>query len=140
MRSYEIQLFKGGKWEFDSYFDDRDSAMSDADQLAADVRIQGVRVLKENYDQDSNTATCDVIFSRKRNNRDPGDRRKTTQKMARSNPRPTGAEGVPRRSARRKKVQKKSRSPVKALVAFALILLIGGIATLLGLGGFSSFS
>ena len=47
MRSYEIQLLKGGKWEVDSYFDDRDSAMSDADQLAADLRVQGVRVLEE---------------------------------------------------------------------------------------------
>ena len=46
MRSYEIQIFKGGKWEFDSHFDDRDSAMSDADQLAADLRIQGGGSLK----------------------------------------------------------------------------------------------
>ena len=47
MRSYEIQFLKGRKREVDSYFDDRDSAMSDADQLAADLRVQGVRVLEE---------------------------------------------------------------------------------------------
>ncbi len=82
MRSYEIQIFKGGKWEFDSYFDDRDSAMSDADQLAADVRIQGVRVLKENYDQDTNVATCDVIFTRMRKKNGPGDNRQGPQKVS----------------------------------------------------------
>jgi hypothetical protein len=140
MHSYEIQLFKGGKWEFDSYFDDRDSAMSDAEQLAADIRIQGVRVLKEHYDQDSNIATCDVIYTRRRNTRAPDQGRKTTQKTARHNPQPTGARGVPRRSARHKQVQKKSGSPVKTLVVFALVLLIGGVATLLGLGGLLSFS
>ena len=74
MRSYEIQLLKGGKWEVDSYFDDRDSAMSDADQLAADLRVQGVRVLEEKYDKESNIATCDVVHTRKRNKSAPGDR------------------------------------------------------------------
>jgi hypothetical protein len=53
--------------------------MSDADQLAVDVRIQSVRVLKEKYDKESNIATCDVIFTRKRNKSGPGDRRKGTQ-------------------------------------------------------------
>jgi hypothetical protein len=82
MRSYEIQLLKGGIWEVDSYFDDRDSAMSDADQLAADLRVQGVRVLEEKYDKESNIATCDVIYTRKRNESAPGDRRKGTQQTA----------------------------------------------------------
>jgi len=64
MRSYEIQLLKGGKWEVDSYFDDRDSAVSDADQLAANLQVQGVRVLEEKYDIESNIATCDVTYSK----------------------------------------------------------------------------
>jgi hypothetical protein len=102
MRSYEIQLFKGENGGIGSYFDDRDSAMSDADQLAADLRIQGVRILKEKYVQESNVASCDVKFIRKRINSGPGDRRKGTQQMVRSNPRPTGTLKSPRRSARRR--------------------------------------
>lgn len=39
MRSYEIHLLKGGKWEVDPYFDDRDSAIPDADRLSADLRV-----------------------------------------------------------------------------------------------------
>jgi hypothetical protein len=139
MHSYEIQLFKRGKWEFDSYFDDREAAMFDADRLAADLRIQGVRVLKENYDQKSNVATCDVIFTRLRKESGPGDRRKSVKKTARSNSKATSSPDAARRPARQKKVQKKSGSPVKALVAFALIVLVGGVVTLLGLGGFLSF-
>jgi hypothetical protein len=140
MRSYEIQVFKGGKWEFDSYFDDRDSAMSDADQLAADVRIQGVRVLKENYDQSTNVATCDVIFTRLRKKNGSGDRRKRVENTARNKPWATRAKDVSRRPTRRKKEKKKSGSPVSMLVIFALILLIGGVATLYGLSGFSGLS
>ena len=82
MRSYEIQFLRGRKREVDSYFDDRDSAMSDADQLAADLRVQGVRVLEEKYDKESNIATYDVIYTRKRNKSGPGNRRKGTQKIA----------------------------------------------------------
>jgi hypothetical protein len=63
MRSYEIQFLKGRKREVDSYFDDRDSAMSDADQLAADLRVQSVRVLEEKYGKESNIATYDVIYT-----------------------------------------------------------------------------
>jgi hypothetical protein len=133
MRSYEIQVFKGGKWEFDSYFDDRDSAMSDADQLAADVRIQGVRALKENYDQSTNVATCDVIFTRLRKKNRPGDRHKRVENTARSKSWSTGAKDLSRRPTRRKKEKKKSGSPVSMLVVFALIFLIGGVATLYGL-------
>jgi len=137
VRSYEIQIFKGGKWEFDSHFDDRDSAMSDADQLAADLRIQGGRVLKENYDQDTNVATCDVIFTRMRKKNGPGDNRQGPQKVSYNKPKPAGTHGVRPRPKNRERPTKKSGSPVLALVTFALIILVGGVATMFGLGGFS---
>ena len=139
MRSYEIQVFKAGKWEFDSYFKDRDSAMFDADQLAADVRIEGVRVLKENYDEESNTAKCDVIFTRLRNKNGPGDWRQQAQEKNRSQKGTPAGQRDRVRPTRRKKPATQKRSPVFALVAFALILLVGGLATLMGLGGFPKF-
>ncbi len=119
MRSYEIQVFKAGKWEFDSYFKDRDSAMFDADQLAADARIEGVRVLKENYDETSNTATCDVIFTRLRNKNGPGDRRKKAQKQNRSQKGSSAGRGERVRPVRRKKPVKKNE--VRFLLSWHLL-------------------
>ncbi|NKB22312.1 MAG: hypothetical protein GKS01_17635 [Alphaproteobacteria bacterium] len=140
MRSYEIQVFKAGKWEFDSYFEDRESAMFDADQLVADVRIQGVRVLKENYNQESNIAKCDVIFTRMRNKNGPGDWRNKARKKSENTTAPSVRHERARQPVRRKKPVKKRNSPVLALVTFALILLVGGMATLYGLGGFPEFA
>lgn len=65
-------------------FQNRESAMFDTDQLAADARIEGVRVLKENYDEASNTATCDVNFARLRKKKRAGYWRKKAQKQNRS--------------------------------------------------------
>ena len=138
MRSYEIQVYKGWKWEFDSYFEDRYSAMADADELVADARIQGVRVLKENYDETSNIAVCDVIFTRMRNkNAGPDLKRKPAPRNNRSKNRSTSQNGIGHRRSRHRKPRKKLAGPVFLLTLIAIFFLLGGISTIVVLGGFS---
>lgn len=66
MQSFELQVYKGGKWEFDSYFDDRETALFEAERLHDSDRYHGIRVLEEQFTEDSATSRCSVIFSRLR--------------------------------------------------------------------------
>ena len=50
MSTFEIQVYKNGNWNVDSYFVDRDVALSEAGRLDEAVRHLGVRVVEENYD------------------------------------------------------------------------------------------
>lgn len=64
MQSFELQVYKSGKWEFDSYFDDRETALFEAERLHDSDRYHGIRVLEEQFREDSATSQCSVIFSR----------------------------------------------------------------------------
>lgn len=64
MQSFELQVYKAGKWEFDSYFDDRETALFEASRLHDNDRYNGIRVLEEVFRDDSDTSDCSVIFSR----------------------------------------------------------------------------
>jgi len=66
MLSFELQVYKSGKWEFDSYFNDSEIALFEAERLHESDRYDGIRVLKEEYREDSETSSFSVIFSRLR--------------------------------------------------------------------------
>ena len=44
MQAYEIQVYHNGRWEFDSYFNDRELVMSEAERMGGSGRYSGVRV------------------------------------------------------------------------------------------------
>lgn len=72
MLSFELQVYKAGKWEFDSYFDDRETALFEAERLHDSERYNGIRLVEEQFVDGSELSECSVIFSRIRKP-DPGD-------------------------------------------------------------------
>lgn len=64
VNAYELQVYQNGKWEFDSYFDDRDLVLSEAERIEGAGRYSGVRVLEEVYSEETNRTETRVIFSR----------------------------------------------------------------------------
>lgn len=148
MRAYEIQLFKENKWEFDSYINDQGTALAEADRLLNSNRHEGVRVIEEKYDPESNRSDCAVIYSKKR----PASRinRGKRSLAAKKQPRRTKKQNPARRRRTgpgKKRVSAKaasrraSRIPTKrksgvgavALIVIAMVIVVGGIAALIGL-------
>ena len=82
MQSFELQVYKGGKWEFDSYFDDRETALFEAERLHDSDRYHGIRILEELFRDDSATSECSVIFSRLRKAEAPDDPRAQASREA----------------------------------------------------------
>jgi hypothetical protein len=64
MNTYEVQVYENSDWKFSSYFDNRTEAVEQARRMLVGSHIIGVRVIQEDYDQDTNKATNSVVFSR----------------------------------------------------------------------------
>ena len=67
MRAFEIHTFHNGKWKIDSVFDDRDLALFEAGRMDTSSRYAGVRVIEENFDEDSQECTTRTIYRGARN-------------------------------------------------------------------------
>lgn len=132
MSAFELQIYKAGKWEIDSYYDDRELALSEAERMDVSGRHGGVRVVEENYDESTNTSSYQVVFT-KLKKLDQG--RNDWRAKVQSAPRRTqvaSAANEPRPKARAKPVQKRTTS-LYLVVVIALVLLFGGIAAMIGL-------
>ena len=145
MRAYEIQLFKENKWEFDSYINDHGTAVVEAERLLNSNRHEGVRVIEEQYDPENNRSDCSVIYSKKRKlsriNRGkrslvegkkatrskrakPARKRRTASAKKATGKRPKRRTGRPRKSS--------GMGPVP-LIVIAMVIVVTGIAALIGL-------
>lgn len=153
MQSYELQVYKGGKWEFDSYFDDRSTAVSEAERLHSSGRYSGIRVLEESYRDDSETSVCSVIFSRlKRINKGddwrtrgpdaPGGATRETTSAGQSRNAGGGSEAHgagargrtrPQTTAGRRPRSGRNETSLYGLLGLTLLILLVGIAALIGL-------
>lgn len=157
MQSFELQVYKGGKWEFDSYFDDRETALFEATRLHDYNRYNGIRVLEEIFRDDSDTSDCTVIFSRLRkienqggggNSRTRAPReanrtsvRKATQPgqeqktKSRTSSKTKSRKKGKTRSAGKSRRSSGSKSPtsLNKLTVMAVVILIIGVGTMVGL-------
>lgn len=143
MQSFELQVYKRGKWEFDSYFNDRDTALDEAHRMADTTRHGGVRVLADKYDENSNESACDVIFSRMLKTHTPvkngkivesADWRQQASRNAGSSR--NGAQADFRQTSRPRRAAEQKTFPVLGMVAMALAMLAIGIGAIIWLGGF----
>jgi len=132
MSSFELQTFKAGKWEIDSYYDDRELALSEAERLDIGGRHNGVRVVEENYDETTNRSSYHVVFTKmKRIGGD--DWRAKAQRVSRRTG-PAGAHATEARPrSRPPRGSSKSGANLYLMVILALVLLIGGVAAMIGL-------
>jgi len=145
MQSFELQVYKRGKWEFDSYFDDREIALFEAERLHEYNRYSGIRVLEEQYHENSDTSDCTVIFSRLKKIENNSDSRTQATReghhiSAREAAKPVRRRKVKSRNSAgkgkartRKSARSKSPASVYKLMAMAMLILIAGVGALVGL-------
>ncbi len=60
--SYELYSLREGHWNLDSVFDDRGLALNEARNLFKRRHEKGVKVVKENYDDETNKSIPTTIF------------------------------------------------------------------------------
>jgi hypothetical protein len=132
MQAYEIQVYQNGRWEFDSYFNDRDLVLSEAERIGVSGRYSGVRVLEETYNDDTNRSDCKVIFSRLA--------KTATGPMPdrRDRPHRTGAsigydESGRRYAGPRQAAQPRKSTNLLVLVAIAAGIVLVGIAAIIAI-------
>ena len=137
MSTFELQTFQAGKWAVDSYFDDRDLAMSEAEKLDVSGRHSGVRVLQEDFEGDNNRSSVRVIFSKLKGSDNADDDwrvkiQRTSQKA--SADRADGARGA---RPRRRPQKSKSNSNLYLVISIAIVILLAGVAAMVGLQEFA---
>jgi hypothetical protein len=141
MDTFELQVYKRDKWEFDSYFTDQHSALDEARRLIKTTRHGGVRVLADKYDENTRASNCAVVFSQMLKGSEPKKRQKpgpTTdwrkQVAGKSNSVRRAAEGD-FRAPRRPVAPAKKKSIVFKMFATAVSMLAIGVGVMVWLSG-----
>ena len=134
MSTFELQVYKSGTWNVDSYFDDREIAMSEAERLNGSGRYAGIRVMQEDFDEASNRSSCRVVFSKMRQSEANQDWREQAKRAPMSR---TGAhKDDTTRSTRRGRqtgARKISNARLYLGLVVGFIVLIAGVAAMIGL-------
>ena len=137
MSTFELQTFQTGKWAVDSYFDDRDLAMSEAEKLEGSGRHSGVRVLQEDFDGGDTRSSVRVIFSKMKGSSTNDDDWRV--KVQRNSQKASGARGDSEGGTRSKRRpnQPKKKSNLFLVISIGIIILLAGIAAMVGLQEFA---
>lgn len=136
MNTFELQIYKSGIWAVDSYFDDRELAMSEAEKLEKSAKHAGVRILQEDYDEGANVSNCRVIFSKMRQSDENQDWRVTARRTSMTR---AGVNGGDLPIRRQRPSPKKSNTSLYIGLAVAFIVLIAGAAAMIGLQEIAKF-
>ena len=134
MSTFELQVYKSGNWNVDSYFDDREIAMSEAERLNGSGRYLGIRLMQEDYDESSNMSSCRVVYSKMRQS-EANQEWRTQAKRASSSrtAAPRDDNFRPTRRGRPPTTKKSSNASLYVGLAIAFFVLIAGIAAMIGL-------
>jgi hypothetical protein len=137
MSTFELQTFQAGKWNVDSYFDDRELAMSEAEKLDVSGRHTGVRILQEDFDEDSTRSRVRVIFSRMKGGGNVDDDWRV--KVQRQSQRTSGMRGSEDAGTRGRRHQRqpKKKSNLYLVISIAIVILLAGVAAMIGLQEFA---
>ena len=133
MSTFEIQVYKSGDWNVDSYFDDREIALSEAERLNESGRHAGVRILQEDYDEASNRSKCRVVFSKTRLSDANHEWRVQANRAAMARDKGGSAKGGHARPSRRRSSAKGSSANFYIGLVVAFMVLIAGAAAMIGL-------
>lgn len=133
MSTYELQVYKTGIWNVDSYFDDRDLALSEADKLDLSGKHLGVRILQEDYDEGSNISSCRVIFSKMRQSGETEDWRATAKRSSSKAGGAHAGHGGDRPRRRRQSPGRKKKTSLYIIFGIGLVVVIGGAIAMMGL-------
>ncbi len=98
--SFEVYSLREGHWNLDSVYDDRGLALDEARHLFKRRREKGVKVVKENYDDETNKSIPTTIFHEgegvKKHLPTEREKRKQRQRIEPSRPKKEDASGFVR--------------------------------------------
>ena len=133
---FEVHTLKGGQWQIDSTYSDKDSAIDTAKQLYGEKAYQAVKVVKDVFDPKTNASKELVIF----------DTSKTVKKEA-APPAEEAASPAPKsqdkphvepRQRNRPKPKESATGTVLKAVMWLILILGGGLLVIWGLIKFSN--
>ena len=122
----------------DSYFDDREIALSEAERLNDGGRHAGVRVLQEDYDDASNNSKYRVVYSKTLKSEHNQDWR-VEAKRASTITAQRQLKNTTVRTGRRRPLTKTRGISLWLSLIIALIVIIAGVAALIGLQEFEKY-
>ena len=121
--SYEIHSYRGGNWTIVGTHDNKAEAIHQARQLLAAKTQQGVKVIEEKYDDESDRTTSATVFTEIK-----GAEKKLPAGVVKKKKKAKAASDDPKK-------KKKKGSFLRYLII--LVLSVGGIAlALIAIGGF----
>ncbi len=140
MNTYELQVYQNGSWQFDSYYDNKDLVLSEAERINAAGRYLGVRVLVEKFNEERQSSSFSTIFSRLKKNDEIGGSpsqgaRGSITEAAASDAGERKSGGARTRKGARK--SKKSGGGVTWILMGGIALVVFGIAMILVLREFA---
>lgn len=140
MKTYELQVYQNGGWQFDSYFDNRDLVVSEAERLETAGRYLGVRVVEETFDEEKQASSYATIFSRLKQTDEVVATAKSALKGNTAKSALKGNQGAEPDSSRPRagpRKAKKSKGSVAWLLIGGAALVVVGIFAIIALRGFA---
>ena len=118
MNTFEIRIFKNGRWLTESRSGDQAAAIATANAIAGDRTIDGVKVIEEAYDESEGLFREKTVFSYFKQ-----DDKVFNPRLTRKD----GGDAAPMGPAMRHKPQAERGSDIRAwLLVFALLISLGG--------------
>ncbi len=134
--NYEVHTLKGGVWQIDSTYPQRDPAIETAKQLYGEKRFEAIKVIKDDFDPKTNKGKEIVIYDSAKGGAEkkpPPPKEEPKSSSASAKKADADYKNAPHKAA-----AKSSNSLVKAIILLGVVLL-GGLAALFGLSQLTAF-
>ncbi len=131
MRAFEIHTYRGGKWKIDSVFDDRDLALFEAGRMETSSRFAGVRVIEENFNEDTQEVTTKTIYRGRKTEQPKSAPRQKSGARTGPDGKPQSVGKAPTGKKGSKKEEKKKSFGSTMLIL--VLSVLGGIAAIVAL-------
>ena len=135
VKAFEIHTFSGGQWKVDSVFDDRSLAIFEAQRMDGSGRFAAIRVIEEDFNEQSNRTTTRTIFRGSKveaDNAQALERSRKARQQANANRQPDRAAEVEFHGQRRQARQRENSNPY-FIVGVLTLLGLAAIGALIGL-------
>lgn len=137
IQAYEIQTYRGGVWQVDSVFDDKDLAVFEAEGMFDRGRYVGVRVVLETFDSETNDVTVRTILKLSKTEAENAAGRKRqakSDKEIQANKKRSGeiVKGK-KKVIKKKRLRRESRRTWIALGTQLTLVVVLGLALLVGM-------
>lgn len=132
--NYEVHTLKGGVWQIDSTYPQRDPAIETAKQLYGEKRFEAIKVIKDDFDPKTNKGKEIVIYD---TTKPQAERKAPPPKEEPKSAAPAAKADVDFKGGGPKKAAKPETAIAKYVVLLGAVLL-GGLALLFGLSQLSS--